>query len=156
MNHEIQDRSQTNLSEEGSLNIEKIFVKSISLESPHTPKIFLEVNQPKIDIKFNVHSSPLEENFYENVLTATVTTTAEDKRVIFLCEVAQSGIFRLDNINSQSIDIALHITCPSILFPYLREVVSETIIRAGFPPLYLTPINFEVMYQQQLKQMGHA
>ncbi|MCV2503980.1 MAG: protein-export chaperone SecB, partial [Neisseriaceae bacterium] len=148
MSNETQDNNQTSNSQEESIfNIEKLFVKNISLESPRSPKIFFENIQPEIDVKFNINSQQVDEPFYENVITATVTAKV-DNSVVFLCEVSQSGIFRLENIDAQSTDVLLNVTCPSILFPYLREVVSETIIRAGFPPIYLAPINFDAMYQQ--------
>ncbi|MBN3859532.1 protein-export chaperone SecB [Neisseriaceae bacterium PsAf] len=156
MSNETQDNNQTSNSQEESIfNIEKLFVKNISLESPRSPKIFFENIQPEIDVKFNINSQQVDEPFYENVITATVTAKV-DNSVVFLCEVSQSGIFRLENIDAQSTDVLLNVTCPSILFPYLREVVSETIIRAGFPPIYLAPINFDAMYQQQLEQTENA
>ena len=46
----------------------------------------------------------------------------------------------------------LGIACPNILFPYVREVISDLVVRAGFPPVVLAPVNFEAIYAQQRSQ----
>ena len=92
--------------------------------------------------------------FHEVTVTVTVTAKLENDRVMFLNEVAQSGIFRLENIPEEDVKLLLAVACPNILFPYAREAVSSTITRAGFPPVLLAPINFEAMYQQA--QEGNA
>ncbi|QRN41206.1 MAG: protein-export chaperone SecB [Neisseriaceae bacterium] len=155
MSNETRDNNQIDSQEGSVFNIEKLYIKNISLESPHSPKVFFENIQPTIDVKFNINSQKIDESLYENVITTTVTAKV-DNNVVFLCEVSQSGIFRLENIDAQSTDFLLNVSCPSILFPYLREAVSDTIIRAGFPPIYLAPMNFDAMYQQQLEQVGNA
>ena len=84
-------------------------------------------------------------------ITVTVTSKLEDKTV-FLVEVAQAGIFQVRNIPVENLDMILGVTCPNILFPYARETVSDVVIRAGFPPVLLNPINFEALYAQQRQQ----
>ena len=88
-------------------------------------------------------------------VTVTVTARLGDERVMFLNEVTQNGIFRLENIPEEDMQPLLSIACPNILFPYAREAVSSAITRAGFPPVLLAPINFEALYQQQQEQ-GNA
>lgn len=141
---------------EGVFNIEKLFAKALSLESPKTPKVFFENIQPEIEIKFNLNTDQIQEFFYENTVTATITAKTDDKNTLFICEGSYSGIFRIENIDAKTTDILLNVTCPTIIFPYLRELIAETIVRAGFPPVYLSPVNFEAMYQQQLEQTGNA
>ncbi|MFH4355439.1 MAG: protein-export chaperone SecB [Neisseriaceae bacterium] len=146
--------TETHASEERVFSIENIFIKNLSMESPRTPGVFFENLQPEIDIKFNLSSQVVKDHFYESTITTTVTAK-DSSTVIFLCEASQSGIFRMENIDDQTIEYLLKVTCPSILFPYLREIVSHTINSAGFPPIYLAPINFEAMYQQQLENQAH-
>lgn len=133
-------------------NIEKTYVKNISLELPHAPEIYLVQETPEIEMKIGVAHKTLEEGFYDCSVTATVTATLEDKRVVFLAEAEQSGIFRLKNIPEGDIELILNVTCPNILFPYLREVITDLTVRAGFPPVYMAPLNFEAMYRQQQEQ----
>jgi preprotein translocase subunit SecB len=130
--------------------IEKIYVRDLSLEIPNAPNIFLERDTPEINLQLDSKSIDInsDEGLYEVLLTATVTAKMKDK-IMFLVEVQQSGIFRIKNIPDGEIDPVLGIGCPNILFPYLREVVSDVVIRAGFPPVILNPVNFEAMYQQK-------
>ena len=136
-------------------NIEKIYVKDLSLEVPHAPQIFLEQSEPNVEMRIATNSEKLEDNFYDVSVTVTVTARLGDERVMFLNEVTQNGIFRLENIPEEDMQPLLSIACPNILFPYAREAVSSAITRAGFPPVLLAPINFEALYQQQQEQ-GNA
>lgn len=136
-------------------SIEKLYVKDMSLEVPHAPHIFLEQGEPNVDMRVSTQSEKLEDNFYNVAVTVTVTAKLPDERVMFLNEVTQCGIFRLENIPEEDEAILLAVACPNILFPYAREAVSSEVTRAGFPPVLLAPINFDAMYQQQQEQ-GNA
>ncbi|MDO5070585.1 MAG: protein-export chaperone SecB [Neisseria zoodegmatis] len=135
-------------------SIEKLYVKDMSLEVPNAPQVFLEQGEPEVDMRVSTESAKLEEGFHEVTVTVTVTAKLANDRVMFLNEVSQSGIFRLENIPEEDVKLLLAVACPNILFPYAREAVSSTITRAGFPPVLLAPINFEAMYQQA--QEGNA
>ena len=132
-------------------SIEKVYVKDLSVEIPNAPQVFLEREAPQVDIQLHHNSSGVEDGVYETVLTVTVTAKANEK-TMFLVEVAQAGIFVARNIPSQELDQVLGIACPNILFPYVREVISDTVVRAGFPPVILSPVNFEAIYAQQRQQ----
>ncbi len=136
-------------------NIEKIYVKDLSVEVPNAPQIFLEREQPQIEMQINTHSGPVEQDIYQTELTITITAKIKDKSA-FLVEVHQAGIFRIQNLPKEALEAALAIGCPNILFPYAREAVSSAVLSAGFPPLMLQPVNFELIYmqQQQAKQAG--
>ena len=133
-------------------NMEKIYVKDLSLEIPHAPQIFLERENPQIDIQLLPQATSIEEGVFEVVITATVTSKIGEK-VMFLVEVKQAGIFRIRNLPSGDMEAILAVMCPNILFPYLRETVSSLTVRAGFPPVLLNPINFESIYQQKKQQL---
>jgi len=135
--------------------IEKIYVKDLSLEVPNSPQVFLEREAPKVDIQLGTRASPLDDGHYEVVLTVTTTATAGGK-TLFLVEAHQAGIFQVRNLPRESVEPVLGVTCPNILFPYLREAVSDAIVRAGFPPFLLAPVNFEALFQQRMQQAQPA
>jgi len=136
-------------------NIEKLYVKDLSLEIPHAPMIFLDRESPQVDVQIYTQSAPVEQDVYEVTVTTTVTAKIGEK-VMVLIEAKQAGIFRLRNIPADDMESLLAVMCPNILFPYLREVVSEAAVRAGFAPILLNPINFEVLYQQRKQQEQSA
>lgn len=138
-------------SSEPVFSIEKIYVKDLSLEIPHAPQIFMEQASPQVDVQMHNRSRQIgEDNLYQSEVSVTITAKLEDK-TMFLVEVVQAGIFRIANVPAEQLNPVLGITCPNILFPYAREVVSDAINRAGFPPLLLSPVNFESLYQQQIE-----
>ena len=130
-------------------SIEKLYVKDLSLEVPHAPQIFLEQGEPNVEMRVATQSEKLEDGFYSVDVTVTVTAKLNEERTMFLNEVTQSGIFRLENIPEEDVQLLLGVACPNILFPYAREAISNSVTRAGFPPVLLAPINFEAIYQQQ-------
>jgi preprotein translocase subunit SecB len=139
------------MSEEQSqpvFSIEKVYVKDLSLEIPNAPQAFLEREAPTVDIQLHHNSSGVEDGVYQTVLTVTVTAKIQDK-TLFLVEAAQAGIFAVRNVPPAELEAVLGIACPNILFPYVREVVSDIVTRAGFPPVVLNPVNFEAIYQAQ-------
>lgn len=129
-------------------SIEKVYVKDLSLEIPNAPQIFLEREAPQVDIQLHHNSNAIEDGVYQTMLTVTVTAKIGDK-TLFLVEATQAGIFVARNIPAGELDAVLGIACPNILFPYVRETISDTVVRAGFPPVILSPVNFEAIYQAQ-------
>ena len=132
--------------------IEKIYVKDLSLEIPHAPEVFLSGEQPQVDVQLHNESAAVGEGMYQVVLTVTVTAKVGEK-TLFLVEAAQAGIFQVRNVPDADLEPLLATACPNIIFPYARETVSDIINRAGFPPVYLAPVNFEAIYLQRLQQM---
>ena len=131
--------------------IEKIYVKDLSLEIPHAPDVFLTGEQPQVDVQLHNEGALIGEGLYQVVLTVTVTAKTGEK-TMFLVEAAQAGIFQIRNVPETDLEPLLATACPNILFPYARETVSDVISRAGFPPVYLAPVNFEAIYLQRLQQ----
>lgn len=152
-----EENQQTDPQEAGQslFNIEKIYVKDLSLEIPNAPQVFLQKEAPQINIELQNKATVVDDGIYDVVLTITVTATIEEK-VAFLVEVAQAGIFQVRNVPQEAIDGLMGVTCANILFPYAREAVSDMVTRAGFPPVVLNPINFEVLFMQQKQQQEAA
>jgi preprotein translocase subunit SecB len=135
--------------------LEKVYVKDLSLEVPNSPQIFLEQGAPSIDVQLANQANAVEQGIFECTLTVTVTAKVNDKTA-YLVEVHQTGIFRIQNLPPEAMEPALSVGCPNILFPYARESVSDAIMRAGFPPMLLQPVNFEAMYMQSKQQQAAA
>ena len=142
---------QHNPEQAATFQIEKIYVKDLSLEIPHAPAIFTEQVQPEIQVQINTEAQQFGEGFYEVTVTATVTAKMGE-RTLFLAEAEQAGIFSLRNVPATDIGPLLGIACPNVIFPYLRETMSDVITRGGFPPLLLAPLSFEQLYLQQQAQ----
>ena len=139
--------------EQPVFSIEKLYVKDLSLEIPNAPQIFLERDAPQVDVQLQTQGKNVQEGVYDVVLSITVTAKIGE-RTVFLVEVAQAGIFQIRNVPEGDLEPILGIACPNILFPYAREVVSDAVTRAGFPPVVLNPMNFEALYQQRLQQQA--
>jgi preprotein translocase subunit SecB len=135
-------------------NIQRIYLKDLSLEQPNSPQILLEQAQPQVDINLSLAAEPVAEGVYEVAVTATVTTKVSDK-VLFLVEAKQAGIFEIRNIPDDQLQPIIGIACPGIVYPYLRAVVSDICTRAGFPPVILSEVNFQAMFEaQRAQQVG--
>lgn len=133
--------------------IEKLYVKDLSVEVPNAPEIFLEREQPQLEVQLNTGGRGIGDGVYEVVLTVTVTARLAEKTV-FLVEVGQAGIFRIQNIPEEQIEPLIAVACPNILFPYAREAVSDAVGRAGFQAVVLQPVNFEGMYMQRMQEQS--
>ena len=133
--------------------IQRIYLKDLSLEQPNSPEIFLEQDSPTIEVAVDVGAEPLAEGIYESTVTVTITAKIKDK-VAFLVEGKQAGIFEARNIPAEQLDPLLGIGCPNIVYPYLRANLADAITRAGFPPVHLAEINFEVFYQQRVAALA--
>ena len=131
--------------------IQRVYLKEASLEQPNSPAILLEQESPTVDIQLGVNASPVADGIYEVSVTATVQTKIKDKTV-FLVEVTQAGIFEVRNLPPEQMNQIMGIACPQIVYPYLRGNVADLIQRGGFPPVHLSEINFQAMYEQQQQQ----
>jgi preprotein translocase subunit SecB len=137
--------------QEPVFQIQRVYLKEASLEQPNSPAILLEQEQPAVDIQLGVVSSPIANGIFEVCVTATVHTKVKDKTV-FLVEARQAGIFEIRNLEQEQLGQIMGIACPQIVYPYLRGNVADLIQRAGFPPVHLSEINFQAMFEQQKLQ----
>jgi preprotein translocase subunit SecB len=136
-----------------SFQIEKIYVKDLSLEIPGAPQVFLEAQTPQLEIQVRNASTRFADGLYEVVITVTVTATAGEK-TLFLAEAAQAGIFSVRHVPDADLEPLLAVACPTILYPYAREAVSDAVTRGGFPPVLLAPVSFEAIYAQRQQQQA--
>lgn len=131
--------------------IQRIYTKDISFESPNTPHTFVEEWKPEVSLNLETKSSRIQDNMHEVILSITATVTS-DKKTAFLIEVHQAGVFMINGFPSDQLHQMLGSFCPNILFPYAREVVSDMVVRGGFPQLILAPVNFDALYSQHMEE----
>jgi len=135
--------------------IQRVYLKDLSLEQPNSPAILTSTEQPSVDIQLAVGVEQVADGIMEVTVTATVTTKIEDN-VVFLVEAKQAGIFEVRHLPEEQMGPVIGIACPQIIYPYLRGNVADVIQRAGFPPVHLAEINFQAMYEQQQQQAAEA
>ena len=148
-------QAEADNSKEPGFQIQRIYLKDLSLEQPNAPQILGVVAQPQVEVEIDIGVTPLSDNIFEVELISTVTAKV-DSKVLFLVEAKQAGIFEFTNIPPQQIDPMLGIACPTILYPYLRSNIADIISRAGFQPIHLNEINFQGMYEHRLMQAQQA
>ena len=137
--------------QQATFQIEKIYVKDMSLELPNAPQVFAQQSQPQVEVQISSEAGQFAEGVYEVSVSATVTAKAGE-RTLFLAEAVQAGIFSVRNVPEEEMQPLLAIGCPNILFPYLRETISDIITRGGFPPVLLSPVSFEQIYLQRMQE----
>lgn len=131
--------------------IQKIYTKDISFETPSTPEIFREEWKPQLDLQLGNEYTRVDEDNHEITLTVTVTAKVGEK-IAFLAEVKQAGIFSLTGYSDQEMGPLVGSYCPNTLFPFAREVISDIVLKGGFPQLVLAPVNFDALYMNQIEQ----
>lgn len=135
--------------------INRIYTKDLSFESPKSPSIFKQESKFSVDVTLDAKSATLEGDFYEVTLAVTVTAKEDaNKETAYIAEVKQSGIFTVKNFADDQKKQILASVCANILFPYAREAITNLIGRGGFPQLYLAPVNFDALYAQQQQQQA--
>lgn len=136
-------------------NIQKIYVKDVSFETPNSPEIFTQQWDPKVEFNLSSNGQQIQDGIYEVNLTVTVTVKIEEKTA-YLVEINQAGIFSVSGFQNEEIGHLLGSYCPNLLFPYAREAVSDLVGKGGFPPMLLAPVNFDALYAQHLQQMQQS
>jgi preprotein translocase subunit SecB len=131
--------------------IQRMYLKDLSLEQPNAPHILLEQQQPQVDINLTLSAENVTDGIFEVCVTATVNTKVGEK-TLFLVEAKQAGIFEIRNVPQDQLEGILGIVCPQMVYPYLRAIVSDVCTRAGFPPVLLTEVNFQAMFEAQQAQ----
>ena len=132
-------------------NIQRIYTKDISFETPNSPTIFQKEWKPEIKLDLDTRTSKLADNNYEVVLAVTVTATIGEETA-FLCEVQQAGIFTIGEMPEQNVAHTLGSFCPNMLFPYARETISNLVNRGTFPQLNLAPVNFDAIFAAYMQK----
>lgn len=155
MNDKPEQPNNPNNQNNAQFIVQRIYVKDLSFETKNTPQIFQQRWEPELNLDLNTETNALEADVYEVSLRVTVTVKNQGK-VAFLVEVNQAGIFTIQGAPKEQLDHLLNSFCPSILYPYAREVVTSEVARGSFPQLVLAPINFDALYMQKLEEKKNA
>ena len=132
-------------------NIQRIYTKDISFESPNAPSIFTKEWKPEIKLDIDTATNKVDENLFEVTLSVTVTASMGEETA-FLCEVQQAGIFMIGDMPEQNKAHMPGSFCPNTLFPYARETISNLVNRGTFPPLNLAPVNFDAIFAAYMQK----
>jgi preprotein translocase subunit SecB len=132
--------------------LERIYVKDLSFESPRSPEVFREPWQPQIQLEINTRTTGLGDERFEVVLTVTANAKSSAGQTLMIVEVQQAGAFRIRGLDDERLRRVLATHCPGILFPYIRETIDGLVVKGGFPPLMLAPINFDAMFDEAVKR----
>lgn len=149
------DQAVNTSANEPVFNIQRMYLKDMSMEQPNSPAILLEQEQPVVDINIGIEQAQLSDSVFEVAVTGTITAKIQDK-TLFLVECKQAGIFEINGFPADQIGSILGINCPQIVYPYLRAQLSDLIVRGGFPPVVLNEINFPAIYAAQLEQQAQG
>jgi preprotein translocase subunit SecB len=131
--------------------VQRIYTKDISFETPNSPAVFQQEWKPETGVNLNTAVNKLSDEVFEVTLTVTVTSKLGEQTA-YLCEVTQAGIFTAKGFPEQEMGPLLGAFCPNQLFPYLREVVSELVMKGSFPQMVLQPVNFDMIYAQHQQE----
>lgn len=135
--------------------LSRIYVKDCSFESPRTPEVFSTPMNPDVKLDMRTTNVRVQGDLIEVTLTVTADAHVEG-RSVFVAEVHQAGLFTVSGFSEQEFAAILASYCPSILFPYAREVISDLVMKGSMPSLLLQPVNFDTLYMQSMAQAAET
>ncbi len=137
------------------LRMQKMYIKDLSLENPNSPDIFraTQSSEPNVDLNLQLNNKKVGNDHWEVALeiNAKVVTKEEDPRVLFILEIEHAGVFFLKNIPEQHMSMVLGVECPTLLFPFTRQIISQISVDGGFMPFLMEPVNFMALFQNAQK-----
>lgn len=133
--------------------LQRVYTKDVSFEAPKTPGIFQQEWKPETKVNLNTEVQKLGDGVYEIGLSVTVTTQLGEETA-YLAEAKQAGIFTINGFSEQELGPMLGVYCPSQLFPFVREVLTDLVTKGSFPQMVLQPINFEALYAQHQQELA--
>ena len=136
------------------INIERLYLKDASFESPGSPAVFSEQFRPEMKVDINTRVNSLGDQRHEVVLSVTVSASRDEEKMAYIAEVQQAGIFSIQGVEGDNLRPILGIHCPTTLFPYMREAIDSLVSKGGFPPVHLAPVNFEALYAEAVRQQA--
>ncbi|SDP40059.1 protein-export chaperone SecB [Desulforhopalus singaporensis] len=153
------ETADTTGSAKPEFRMQKMYVKDLSFENPNAPEVFTvqQSAEPKVEVNLQLNNKQVDEDHWEVALeiTAKVSTKADDK-VLFILEVEHAAIFKLKNIPKEHMPMLLGVDCPTLLFPFTRQIVSQVSIDGGFVPFLMEPVNFMALFQKAQKEKKQA
>jgi preprotein translocase subunit SecB len=136
--------------------LQKLYVKDLSFENPNAPDVFLgNFGEPKVDINLGLRNKKLNDEHWEVALTITAKVTrSSDDKVLFIVEVEHAGVFLLQDIPEQHVQAVLAVECPTMMFPFTRQIISQVSVDGGFIPFLMDPVNFMALYENTRRRQA--
>ncbi|MBY7649064.1 MAG: protein-export chaperone SecB [Candidatus Liberibacter europaeus] len=137
--------------EKQSFTVIAQYIKDLSFESPTSPQCFINVQDqtPRIQINVQVNSNRISDTDFDVELSFDVEAK-HDENVLFHLEISYGGLFRISNFPKENIPAILFVESPRLLFPFVRQIISNTIKDGGFPPLMIDTIDFLKLFKQKV------
>ena len=133
--------------------MQKLYVKDLSFENPNAPEVFFTQAEPKVDFNMRLKNKKKENDIYEISIVITATITDNKKgTTLFIVEIEHAAAFLLKNIPEEHMPMVLAVECPTTMFPYTRQVVSQLSVDGGYMPFLMEPVNFLALFQQAQQQ----
>jgi preprotein translocase subunit SecB len=130
------------------VSLQSVYLKDCSYESPNGPRLpGSQAWEPKFQLNMNTAAEELAADVREVLLTITLEAKQGDA-TLYLVEVKQAGVFAIAGASADDLKRLIGSFCPSVLFPYAREVISDLVIKGGFPNFLLPLVNFEALFAQ--------
>lgn len=124
------------------------YVKDYSFENPNAPAVYQWQSQPQTDVQFNVGSQSVGDDIHEVAIKVDITSSTEEGTA-FKLELLYGGLFALRNVPAEQLPPFLLAEAPRLMFPFVRKLIADATMEAGFPPLRLDPIDFAGLYMQR-------
>ena len=153
----MEEKTGKETNEQAQFRMQKMYVKDLSFENPNSPQVFVIPNNadPSVDVNLKLNNKNIDGDHWEVSLQITAkVSTKEDKKVMFILEIEHAGIFLLKNIPQEHMPMLLGVDCPTLLFPFTRQIVSQVSLDGGFVPFLMEPVNFMALFQNAQKKKG--
>jgi preprotein translocase subunit SecB len=139
--------------------MQKMYIKDFSFENPNAPGVFQAPNQePSVEVNLKLNNKKLDDNHYEVALqiTAKILDKGNNDKTMFIMEIEHAAAFLMKNIPEEHQEMVLGVDCPTLLFPFTRQIVSQISVDGGFIPFLMEPINFMALYQNSKQEAAAA
>ncbi len=133
--------------------MQKMYIKDLSFENPNSPGVFLQQGEPKVQVNLQLKNNKVDNDHYEVVLEVTAkVTTKDEEKVMFILEIEHGAVYLIKNIPEEHLEMVLAVDCPTLLFPFTRQIISQVSVDGGFVPFQMEPINFAALYHNSKKK----
>jgi preprotein translocase subunit SecB len=139
--------------------MQKMYIKDLSFENPNAPEIFTmqQKMEPAVDVNLKLNNRQLDGEHWEVSLQITAKVSSKDEnKVLFILELEHAAVFMLRSIPAEHIQMLLGVDCPTLLFPFTRQIVSQVSTDGGYIPFLMEPVNFMALYQNAQKKKEEA
>jgi preprotein translocase subunit SecB len=153
------ENTKAEASSRPEFRMQKMYIKDLSYENPNAPEIFTmqQKMEPAVDVNLKLNNRQLDGEHWEVSLQITAKVSSKDEnKVLFILEIEHAGVFMLRNIPDEHIQMLLGVDCPTLLFPFTRQIVSQVSTDGGYIPFLMDPVNFMALYQSAQKKKEEA